>query len=279
MGRKQFTIVYLGKAFDSKNRTTHLVSIGAMLLTVLGTAVAAVYIYYQMRLVIKRNAAMDLPTSMTDSSLPTWEDVQRESGTAMIELTDEKGGAHVRRPWLHSNGSYNNTPGSWTPARSKSLPGELTEEDMAQWVTEMRYNDNPMASGSIVAAYGAGGDVPPPFSYFSPAPSFNHLSVAGDSPAPTRPTPSRTNSRAALLASDSTSIVESSIHRDTVSLDLVREPQAEIRGGRGVAADADNLAVARGARRPGYGRSRGDSGAALLGRGDLDRDRASDDGL
>jgi hypothetical protein len=231
-----------------------------MLLTVLGTAVAAIYIYYQMRLVIIRNAAQQLPTTAADPSAPTWEDVARVEGdTVMTE------GPHARRPWLFSNGSYINTPGVRTPVRSKSLPGELGEEEMTQWIEDMRYNDTP-----AIEVHGAetGRDVGA-FSYFSPLPSSSHLAVGGDSPVPTRPTPTRTSSRAALLPSE---LAENGIHRDTVSLDLVRElGQGQVpRGGREIAADADAYAVARGAKRPGYGRSRGDSGAALLGRGDLD---------
>ena len=60
----------------------------------------------------------------------------------------------------------------------------------------------------------------------------------------------------------------------TMSLDLPREPGDRL-GGREIADDADLFALSRGARRPDYGRMRGESRAALLGRPDWDESSTS----
>jgi hypothetical protein len=157
IGRKQLSLVYLGTAFNSKNSTTHAVSIATMLLTVVGTGIAAIYIYYQMRIYLQRKAKLArLAGIATDPASGPEMSTLGESSGALDALADEEdkmtkagyppaypdspgsglAGAdepvlayrqahmqkHGRRPFLHSNSSFGVLAGGRNPpSRSKSL--------------------------------------------------------------------------------------------------------------------------------------------------------------
>lgn len=122
---KQWTIVYLGKAFGTTNRTNTIVSVLTTVLTILATAVAAVYIYYQMRLVIRR-WALALPAHVESTT----------TSMTLSEWADEKGrdGLYTRRRWMASNDSneYVNGCESRTLTRSWSMPDHMSEEELKE---------------------------------------------------------------------------------------------------------------------------------------------------
>ncbi|WVF70524.1 hypothetical protein IAT40_005314 [Kwoniella sp. CBS 6097] len=317
---KQFTIVYLGKAFGTQSRTNTIVSICTTVLTLVGTIVAAVYIYYQMRIVMRRNAALTLPTVVEDNATMT-----------MTEYSDDKrdfagtgNNIYARRPWLYSNNSTLSTTGYRTPTRSWSMPGHMNEEELRDWVEEMKYEqaataqlnggpgtsrngenggatpsiqidgDGVSASKEAGTSFGAFDNLPPVFSPMLEVPSklnglnyvLNSSSPSGTStpyyaetdglvpsaPIPPSIAPTANSSETDLnlatiytypptLASTPPKRGESSTPRPPFS-----GKNSPRKGGREIADEADAYAIARGARRPDYGRMRGDSRAALLGR-------------
>ncbi|WVQ97396.1 hypothetical protein IAU59_004509 [Kwoniella sp. CBS 9459] len=313
---KQFTIVYLGKAFGTQSHKNTIISICTTVLTLVGTIVAAVYIYYQMRIVMRRNAALSLPTVAEDNSTVT-----------MTEYSDDKrdfagtgNNIYARRPWLYSNNSTLSNTGYRTPTRSWSMPGHMNEEEMREWVEEMKHdqaaaghlNGSSAISGALVDGKagpsihidgdGVGAsnelgassrmfdDLPPVFSPMLEVPprlnGFSSSSPSGTStpyytemdslvkavPVPPSIAPTGNSSEIDLTvpstftypptsASTPPKRGESSTPRPAHS--GTNSPR---RGGREIADEADAYAIARGARRPDYGRMRGDSRAALLGR-------------
>ncbi|WVQ82691.1 hypothetical protein IAT38_004823 [Cryptococcus sp. DSM 104549] len=294
---KQWTIVYLGKAFGTKSRTNTIVSVICTVATLLGTVIAAVYIYYQMRIAMRRQALAALPgTADGDSSTVT-----------MSEFTDEKreGGLHARRPWLFTNGSTSGPGGEGTgfrtPARSWSMPGHMNDEELREWVREIeeeRRLANPSAAGGVGGVAGEGApaikvdgvtvlDTLPPA--FSP-PGSPTLRVPGTHTASTSGVSTPITSETDILVSGpspSASLLDlnttyppaaPSPYRSapsgrrtpsdtsTIGLESSSSPQRQPRGGREIADDADAYAISHGARRPDYRRMRGDSRAALLGR-------------
>ncbi|WWD17782.1 hypothetical protein CI109_102224 [Kwoniella shandongensis] len=281
---KQWTIVYLGKAFGTQSRKNTIISVTTTILTLIGTVIAAVYIYYQMRLVMrKRLLALPVVTdsmvaSVTMSEFP---DEKREGGTNHI---------HARRPWLFSNGSSLSTTGTGsgyrTPTRSWSMPGHMNEEEWREWVKELEYEQTVLATSNGRAdtpAIKLDGSAlvddkePTPAlvtPYDAPAVKFNSM-VSGTS------TPMYTEQDvlvpALSFATDDinkfdmtypptpTKRGEPSTRPPSV-MELTPPRTNRPIGGREIADDADSYALTRGARRPEYGRMRGDSRAALLGR-------------
>ena len=149
-GRKQLSLVYVGTAFNSKNATTHAVSVFTLMLTIVGTGIAAVYIYYQMRIYLLKkekynravqmemegrgdNPEMTMVPGSTGTSVGGRRSLDGEAMASSVNMpyTDEPCPAtayrqvqtqkNVRRPFLHSNSSYGVLSGSHTHSRSKSL--------------------------------------------------------------------------------------------------------------------------------------------------------------
>lgn len=137
---KQLALVYLGTAFISKSTRSHVVSVVTMLLTLIGTGIAAVYIYYQMRLYLIRQTSVeqagqdrgevrdgpematiqDEKSASSSDSCPPPYDAAAQSIT--IDLYPPKHSS--RRPFVLSNSSRITT----SPVRSKSLPHAETQE-------------------------------------------------------------------------------------------------------------------------------------------------------
>lgn len=147
---KQFTITYLGTSFGTHSKKDTIISWSATIATFIGTIVAAVYVYYQMRLLF-RNGRMadDLPHG--DPRLPAgWADVEADGargvgGGMRVDYEDE---GHVRRSVdvifgpharLAAEKRYRPSPlgGGRTPGRSRSLPGPITEDEMRSWLAQI----------------------------------------------------------------------------------------------------------------------------------------------
>lgn len=265
---KQLAVVYLGTAFITKSRKSHYISLLTMFLTVIGTGVAAVYIYYQMRLyMIKRDwkdQALEAQVVAAESEM-----VQRTSDAPpTIAFDDSMTGR--RRPFIHSNSSFSVAQvAARSPQRSRSMSHVNKDADLII-----------LASPSLRAQ----DSTSPPLLAVTPG---RHRSDT-------------VNSQLSLLTrvSDTQQALDWDQTRGTASLDLwrpvdmtlgdgarsrTRSPsrQSSIEekekdtgypppsrvSGREIARDADEYAVRHGATRPALGRMRGDSSAALLGRG------------
>ncbi|GHJ90440.1 hypothetical protein NliqN6_6842 [Naganishia liquefaciens] len=171
---KQLSLVYVGTAFGSKNKTTHTVSIITLFLTIIGTVIAAIYIYYQLRiyLICHGNETSQVTTSEPEmTQVSTLDDVQDldskltaagypppyrprsgtlPSGEAAPAYTTIQLQKHERRPFIHSNSSFfgnsNANPnrislttnsGSRTPSRSRSL-GHTAQDDLEAYLASKR---------------------------------------------------------------------------------------------------------------------------------------------
>ncbi|WWC66514.1 uncharacterized protein I206_100417 [Kwoniella pini CBS 10737] len=292
---KQFTIVYLGKAFGTQSRKNTIISIITTVLTLIGTVVAAVYVYYQMRIVMRRNAAMTLPTIVEnlDSSMTMSEFPDEKHGATGVDLSHN---LQARRPWLFTNNSTyssnDSTSGFRTPTRSWSMPGHMNEEELREWVKEMEHeqsassklnkhlsnpaikidHDNGESSCSIfdnLPAVFTPGLIEPEGSQYQLGFSGTSISPSGTS------TPAYMEGDGLISTEDLTSNNtypptppkrgDSSTPAPKSSHDTAR-----VKGGREIADEADIYAISKGARRPEYGRMRGDSRAALLGRQPVD---------
>ncbi|KAK8866019.1 hypothetical protein IAR55_001170 [Kwoniella newhampshirensis] len=281
---KQWTIVYLGKAFGTQSRKNTIISVITTVLTLIGTVIAAVYIYYQMRLVMrKRLLAMPSAIDSTTGSV------------TMLEFPDEKreGGSnsfHARRPWLFTNGSTISTVGgvngSRTPTRSWSMPGHMNEEEWRDWVQELEFEQGVLATSSgrvgtpaikvdgnaIVDDFDPAPPLITPFD--TPSAKYNTTTSGASTPMYTEQdmlVPALSFPTDKLNALDTTYPPTSSKRgepstRTSSAMELTPPRNNRPVGGREIADDADLYALSRGARRPEYGRMRGDSRAALLGR-------------
>ncbi|WVQ62105.1 uncharacterized protein L199_000243 [Kwoniella botswanensis] len=290
---KQFTIVYLGKAFGTQSRKNTIISIITTVLTLIGTVVAALYIYYQMRIVMRRNAAMTLPTTIVES----------ETSMTMSEFQDEKRGStaldtsnnlHARRPWLYTNPSTIssvNGSGFRTPTRSWSMPGHMNEEELREWVKEMEYEqsansqlnglstpaikiDDELGTNNATAVFD---NLPSVFTPSLEPPQFNFstrsLSPSGTSTPAYMETDNLVSTSVEDLNTNTTTYPpqkrgESSTPKP--SFDISVTPPRKVKGGREIADESDLYAISKGGKRPEYGRMRGDSRAALLGRSGVD---------
>lgn len=252
---KQFVIVYLGEAFGHKEKKHQIISTAMLLLTIVVTGVAAVYVWYQMRLVWKRRDEA-LPTTLGVAMVenPTWADVveaekRDETAIDMVMIDGEKAylpGLAAKKPWLAAAGG----PRAW------SVPHHMTETEMREFREEME-GSQPIPSVKVdeVPRFATSFDGSRDRS--SSRLSNSHLEIAPDESA--TPSTARSVSPSKL---DPQSADRSSA-RYTSSLDLAR-PDGRV-SGRSAADDADAYAYNRGGRRPDMGRMRGESRAALLG--------------
>ena len=172
--RKQLSLVYVGTAFGSKNKTTHTVSIITLFLTIIGTVIAAIYIYYQLRiyLICHGNETIQATSSEPEmTQVSTLDDVQDLntkltaagypppyrprsgtllSGEAAPAYTTIQLQKHERRPFIHSNSSFfgnsnananlanlSSNSGSRTPSRSRSL-GHTAQDDLEAYLASKR---------------------------------------------------------------------------------------------------------------------------------------------
>lgn len=172
--RKQLSLVYVGTAFGSKNKTTHTVSIITLFLTIIGTVIAAIYIYYQLRiyLICHGNETTQVTSSEPEmTQVSTLDDVQDLntkltaagypppyrprsgtllSGEAAPAYTTIQLQKHERRPFIHSNSSFfgnsnaypnlanlSSNSGSRTPSRSRSL-GHTAQDDLEAYLASKR---------------------------------------------------------------------------------------------------------------------------------------------
>lgn len=326
---KQFTIVYLGQAFGTKSRKNTIVSTVTTVLTMLGTVVAAVYIYYQMRLVMRRRAIITPLAIVPMSEAPTWADVaaaEEGEGRGVIILSPVPRDARIdpkavsdalarQRPWLYHDDSFRalasgsgSGSGLGRPKmRAWSVPHHMTDEEMREFMAEME-----SAQGTGVATPAIVVDDAPP-QFFDSFTDDKDASLSSSSssrrwsPPRRAPSPGYTfgagPSGSALLAPDTSELLDDfevdtsyppsspsalvptsmssgrigrprSDTQRSMSIDLGR-PSRQVVSGRDVADDADRYAFDRGGRRPDYGRMRGESRAALLGRPKEEEDDAA----
>jgi len=153
---KQLVLVYLGTSFGSHSKKDTVISWCATAATFAGTVIAAVYIYYQMRIVIRRGGASRLPVgdprdSTTGGS--DWADIEvhgaRGVGAGVRLEMEEEGvgrrsvdvilGPHARAAQRQQQLATRGSPlrHSRTPARTRSLPGPITEGEMRTWLTQI----------------------------------------------------------------------------------------------------------------------------------------------
>ena len=185
------------------------------------------------------------------------------SETTVEVTTDRPDTLSSRRPWLFSADSFA-SQSSRTHLRAWSVPGHMNEEEMRDWQMDM---EACQTSPSLWATNTEEQVKYPEMSWFDP---FGGEARSG----------SPVKSSVYLELDDSLPVSSSSqrgvssrgssphVPRCTVSLDIAR-PRAY-----DMTENLDPGATPRGPRRPDFGRMRGDSRAALLGReGGRDRDR------
>ena len=288
---KQLTITYLGHAFGTEDKKNTIISVCTTVLTLFMTVVAAVYVYYQMRLLMhrrNREEAMTLPRTVQDLNALTLEldsevdlgrrrTIQCHRGElgAMAEKRGLDRDLKGAKPWLFAgdikDGSIGmedgfSTPGasgslSRPPQRSRSHPGPMNAGELRAFMTELesqRGTPAPpiMLSDDEVIIQPRDRWAAPP----SPGPSSRQSQY-----------PDRADVEYIGL---STRTTENSRHtRGHGSLDIPHRL-----GGREIADDADAYARTHGAKRP-VARSRAESRAALLGQPlDTASTAGSDDG-
>ena len=192
--------------------------------------------------------------------------------------------------------------GRRTPMRTWSMPGHLSEDELRDWQEELRSQQNtpqvgpsavddillftpvfdPTEPGLRHSVATQGKDDPFDLSFSSigePDTTISSIaltvddvdadSVSGRMPSTATPTPgpSRPPTRPVSRMGRSDSKYEPDVYTPrAMSLDMERPLSRNVMGGREIADDADLYAIAKGAKRPEYGRMRGDSRAALLGR-------------
>lgn len=243
---------------------------------------------------------------------PTWEDLEAGGPTALglgprgslAIPSDEKdaslakiepsatGALHSRRPWLQT---ANSSLSSKKVSRARSLPGQLSPEQMREW---NEADIDPLATPGLgprieeasVDKLDEAGRLP----NFSPEFLMSSTIPMGSIPRTSPSSPSRASLTLPTSYLDPESNSDSPAAdlyppartswgdntRGTVSLDIarpLRNSRSPGGSGREIADDADEYAHLRGARRPDYGRFRGESRAALLGRPTED-DLSSDGG-
>jgi uncharacterized membrane protein YdjX (TVP38/TMEM64 family) len=139
---KQFVITYLGTSFGNHSKKDTYISWGVTIATFIGTVIAAVYVYYQMRLLFRSGRVNELPHG--DPREPGgWADVEADGaagvGGALRVDYDDDGvrrsvdvvfGPHARARALQQRRER-------TPARTRSLPGPITEDEMRAWLAQL----------------------------------------------------------------------------------------------------------------------------------------------
>lgn len=293
---KQFTIVYLGSAFGHKEKKHVIISTATMITTIVVTGVAAVYIYYQMRMVMKRRdkeLANSLPVHQGDMAMvetsprassvsPAWAAAAAADGddknleVYVPELAkDELKGLAARRPWLFTNpsmaGSINGNGWNAANTRTWSVPHHMTESELREFRMEMEQ------SGANTPMVRVGTDDAPP-AFGSPftekssssSPTRDRLSPVDQYPPRDwdmlAPPSTRDPSSTRISSSSDRPTSPRIVPRSGGSLDLARPASSSALGGREIADEADMYAYERGGRRPDFSRMRGESRAALLGR-------------
>lgn len=147
---KQLTIVYLGTSFGSHKKSDTIISWCTTIATFIGTVIAAVYIYYQMRVVIRDGGANRLPELGHDTANPHWDNVKVHGATGVGAGTrmSLEGADHVRRSVdvivgpharLARAAAAATQPRtrSYTLTRTRSLPGPITELDLRDWLEQL----------------------------------------------------------------------------------------------------------------------------------------------
>ena len=224
--------------------------------TLVATVIAAVYIYYQMRLIMLRTPVVvpGLPSTMEEARRLTLDLTETTLGRRGTEaglksaphdkFEDDTQGysdLHSRRPWLSRGATQDGVLG-----RAWSLPGPMSDEQVERLKkTELGGGLASAASTEEALNRGSGG-------METPMMTINNLPFVTltDDTSPSR-----------------NPISGSYSPRGALSLDLPRNQEDRL-GGREIADDADLYAISRGAKRPTYGRNRGESRAALLGKPD-----------
>lgn len=297
---KQLAVVYLGTAFIEKSRKSHYISLLTMFLTVLGTGVAAIYIYYQMRLyIIKRNwqdQALEAQQSATDMVQVGGEDaiagvdapppppyptiVAAADDLWIYKDTQYKDSARHRRPFLHSNSSFSVTPAR-TPRRSRSFSHAQGDPSPSPRHQDLITFNTPSLRGQELAS--------PPLLAVTPnvggrhrsgtvTSQFSLLSRVSDNEPPEAHDPAHEARGTASLdlwrpvdmtlgdswRTPSRTRTPSLDETPTSGLTDYPPPAPARVSGREIARDADEYAVRHGASRPQLGRTRGESSAALL---------------
>ena len=150
---KQFTIVYLGQAFGSFSTTNTIISWTTTVVTLLATGVAAVWIWYQMRLVMRRKSSLPTTvdefieanptlayieaTSRRPSAVPTLDikpdPVQMQNG--INDVDSVPAAVLARRPWLMDKDAKK--PAARVPTRGWSVPHHMSEDEMRDWRREL----------------------------------------------------------------------------------------------------------------------------------------------
>lgn len=333
---KQFVIVYLGQSFGHHNPRDTIISWCATIATLLGTVVAAGYIYYQMRVVIRNGSASQLPLADPHApGSPSWADLEvrgaRGVGAgARIDVEGRRSvdviiGPHARRPWIEAQQQRQQQLqrarmqadiGQRTPQRTRSLPGNITENEMRDWLSqldtalmttaghpEVRVIEPPVhheghgvddaellqeARRPARSRANTGTLEPIPYSQHvllsppvapckSSSPTVTPLTLPDLAVEHIYPHPDEDTSRAphrplsgavpaiTLTPTYTPARSRADSLRGTQSLDIER-PMRFRPSGPEIADEADQYAIAHGARRPDLSRLRGDSRAALLGR-------------
>lgn len=307
---KQFAIVYLGSAFGTKSKKNTLISTAVMALTIFGTVLAAGYIYYQIRLVMRRKAVLIPVAAVPLGDQPTWADV---ASAEQIARRQSHMAGHLQQIVIVSPGGHVASPVSLNPhvlrvrdqdrvfpdpknsgrtfGRAWSVPHSMTPEEYQDFVAKNNELSPTLAPSSPAAGYETLPELPKWEDSFrrpypsiplsagprltrddsssatllaSPPRSHDELSVImnNDPLYPPPPASPRLGAGGAAAAAGA----DRPYSRGTVSLDLERTTSNPSRAsGRQIADNADLYAFARGARRPDYGRFRGESRAALLG--------------
>ncbi|GMK58367.1 hypothetical protein CspeluHIS016_0503990 [Cutaneotrichosporon spelunceum] len=136
---KQWVITYLGSSFGQHSKKNTYVSWAVTVATFMATIIAALYVYYQMRLLFRSGRMNELPHG--DPREPGgWTDVEADgaSGVGGALRVDYDDG-DVRRSvdvvfGPHARAQALSQCRLHTMKRTRSLPGPITEEEMRDWL-------------------------------------------------------------------------------------------------------------------------------------------------
>jgi hypothetical protein len=237
-----------------------------------------------MRLIMRRQPV--LPTSIPELNIAMAEEDSRRRSLNPDQRERDNiatSALQARRPWLFAQNSFTDLSGGGT-ARSKrwTLPGPLDDEEMKEWEAGLR--DGVAEADREVPTFSnsfGGGSVAGPSRLAGKkrfSDDIDHLDSRTETPdmGPSHSllpsTDTRTSTPNVYPYPPTPRVSGYYTPRGTMSLELARPPVS----GKELADEADMYALSRGARRPDYGRMRGDSRAALLGRPEVDWERDSD---
>ncbi len=259
---------------------------------------AAVYVYYQMRLYLIQKGHSEWPKAagaqtnelpMTsadvDKDTDSKAEMERMGGITLVSVAEKvndgwstpRCGSGSRRPFLHSTSSFTIPQGQRGVTRTKSLPSSHAQEMQDIFARQSSSGSPLLTPGSASFDSRADDDrIQDPDTSIT---STMHSDVPMlRLPLSANPDIIGSPSRASFQLADA-----QDYERGTASMDMwrpesmtlgtlgkqarwraERHGHAHVAGGRDIAADADDYARAHGARRPDYGRRRGESSAALL---------------